>query len=175
LKDQTLSASPKAILRKGAQDTKYDVVHKNEALHAQLLDDDTESTGIKKDGGEPEGTVEMANPGLLADMLSSKNNVSNVPDTALRRRKTQGLLRSLVKSDPRDKICRFFDLVAQCPDSAIANTSTPPAPFTKKVPTNGTSAPPALFFDKASVFTVWRPTRLVSPCLPCHHSPTTKK
>jgi hypothetical protein len=67
--------------------------------------------------------------------------------TSLRRKKTKDILRYLVKADPRINICRFFDLVAQCPEKALANDG--------KAKEDKSS----LCFDKASVFTVWRPTR----------------
>jgi hypothetical protein len=57
--------------KKAKSTTKPDVVHTNEALHAQLL----EGSG-DVDGSSDEGIVEMANPGLLADMLSSTDDAT---------------------------------------------------------------------------------------------------
>jgi hypothetical protein len=68
---------------------------------------------------------------------------------SLRRQKTKTILRYLVRADPRVNICRFFDLVAQCPEDALTDK---PGSAQKK-------RRASLCFDKASVFTVWRPTR----------------
>jgi hypothetical protein len=140
MKEQaTSSTTAKAVPDTGAKETTSDVGHTNEA---------------------PTKARPRSSPAQMGRMLPSNADKSGVPPQGvLRRRKTLGVLRSLVQSDPRDKICKFFDLVAQCPDTALAATPKAHQPSSGSI----LSACPTSWFDKASVFTVWRPTRCIPP------------